>query len=154
MAKNHPEARELLSLTSRYALRSVAFLAMQGDVGPISGARIAAASGVPRKYLSTVLADLVRRGLLAGTRGKRGGFQLSRPARAIHLVEVVAPYEPSLSKQRICPFGNKICSDKNPCAAHEQWKAVNSTLERFLSETTLDQVAMEAPTPSRKRRKT
>ena len=131
----------MLSRTGEYALRAMIFLARNVEETPVSGPRIAAAAGVPRKYLSAILADLVRDGLLEGTRGKSGGFRLARSARQIRLAQVVAPFEPVKSAKKTCPFGNAVCSDRNPCVAHDRWTKVNAGLSRFLEETTLEDVA-------------
>ncbi|MBI1826793.1 MAG: Rrf2 family transcriptional regulator [Planctomycetes bacterium] len=131
----------MISLTSEYALRAMIYLARHRDEWPISGPRIAEEADIPRKYLSTILADLVRAGLLAGTRGKSGGFQFTRAARQIHLAEIIHPFEPVLENRRKCPFGNETCSDVNPCGAHDSWKAVKGAMEDFLARTTLQQLA-------------
>jgi Rrf2 family protein len=129
------------------------FLARHPDAWPIAGPRIAEAAGVPRKYLSAILADLVRAGLLEGTRGKSGGFQITRPAASVSLSQVVAPFEPVQANRKTCPFGNQICSDHDPCSAHERWKAVNQAFTRFLQETTLQDVAAKSKDAPRKRKK-
>lgn len=131
----------MISITGEYALRAMVYLARNPESWPIPGPRIAEAAGVPRKYLSTILASLVRAGLLEGTRGKSGGFQIAKPIHAISLARIVGPFEPVHVHRNTCPFGNKICSDRVPCAAHERWKEVNSAFMRFLEETTLQDVA-------------
>jgi Rrf2 family protein len=143
----------VLSVTGEYALRAMVFLARNPDSWPIPGPRIAEAAGVPRKYLSSILADLVRTGLLEGTRGKSGGFQMARPANAVSLSEVIAPFEPINANRRSCPFGNQVCSDKDPCTAHERWKEVNAALTQFLEETTLKDVAVRTADGAKVRRK-
>lgn len=144
----------MLSVTGEYALRAMVYLARNAESWPIPGPRIAEAAGVPRKYLSSILADLVRTGLLEGTRGKSGGFQMTRPAKSVSLAQVIAPFEPITANRKSCPFGNKICSDKDPCAAHDRWKEVNAAVTRFLDETTLQDVAARAADGSKVRRKT
>jgi Rrf2 family protein len=129
------------------------YLARNAESWPIPGPRIAEAAGVPRKYLSAILADLVRAGLLEGTRGKSGGFQMTRPAKSVSLSQVVAPFEPIQANRKSCPFGNRICSDKDPCSAHERWKEVNSAFTRFLEETTLQDVAAKASNGQKKGKK-
>lgn len=133
----------MLSVTAEYALRAMVFLARNSEDWPIPGPQIAEAARVPRKYLSAVLADLVREGLLEGTRGKSGGFRLARSARRIRLADIVRSFEPVNSHRRTCPFGNTVCNDINPCGAHDRWKGVKSALEQFLKETTLEDVAGE-----------
>lgn len=131
----------MISLTSEYALRAMIFLTRHRDEWPISGPRIADEAKIPRKYLSAVLADLVRAGLLEGTRGKSGGFRISRPAKRIRLADIVRSFEPVSTHRRACPFGNVVCSDTEPCGAHERWKGVNAALDCFMEETTLHDVA-------------
>lgn len=143
----------MLSVTGEYALRAMVFLARNTDSWPIPGPRIAEAAGVPRKYLSAILTDLVRTGVLEGTRGRAGGFQMTRPPQAVFLAEVVAPFEPINANRKSCPFGNRLCSDREPCSAHERWKEVNAALARFLEETSLQDVAVRASGGLRARRK-
>jgi Rrf2 family protein len=134
----------MLSITGEYALRAMVFLAKNQDSWPIPGPRIAQAAGVPPKYLSAILADLVRAGLLEGTRGKSGGFQMTRSAKSVSLSQVVAPFEPVQANRNSCPFGNRICSDKDPCLAHERWKEVKASMTQFLEGTSLHDVAVRA----------
>lgn len=131
----------MISLTGEYALRALVFLARHRDEWPTSGKRIAEEARIPHKYLSAILADLVRSGLLEGTRGKNGGFRLTRPATEIHLAEILQPFEPVAAHRNACPFGNAVCSDLDPCGAHERWKAVKAALDGFLSDMTLQAVA-------------
>jgi Rrf2 family protein len=147
------EAWFMLSVTGEYALRAMVYLARNAEFWPIPGPRIAEAAGVPRKYLSSILADLVRTGLLEGTRGKSGGFQMTRPAKAVSLAQVVAPFEPITANRKSCPFADKICNDKDPCAAHDRWKEVKASLVRFLEETSLQDVAAKASDGSKGGRK-
>lgn len=134
----------MISLTGEYALRAMVFLARHHDQWPIPGPRIAEHAGIPSKYLSAILADLVRAGLLEGTRGKSGGFRMTRSAGEIRLADVVHPFEPVILNRRSCPFGNVVCTDEEPCGAHEQWKGVKAAMDKFLAETTLQHVAFKS----------
>ena len=133
----------MLTLSSEYALRAMVLLARHADEWPVSAQHIAEQSGIPRKYLSKILADLARAGLLEGSRGKRGGFRMTRSPKEIRLFEVLAPFEPVLTHRRSCPFGNVVCGDDDPCAGHHRWKPVREAYQRFLSETTVHDVAVK-----------
>ncbi len=133
----------MISRTGEYALRAMIFLARHREEWPISGPRVAREAGIPSKYLSSILADLVRAGLLEGTRGKSGGFRMTRKPGKIRLSEVVAPFEPVDAARKYCPFGNTVCSNKDPCAAHEQWTEVKASVARFLENMTLETVALK-----------
>lgn len=129
----------MLSLTCEYALRAMIYLAIHESEWPIPGKLIAQQAGIPPKYLSKVLGDLARGGLLTATRGKSGGFQLAQSAEEISLQEVLMPFE--RNDPRRCPFGNDRCSDDDPCMAHEGWKQVQETYRQFLQRTSLYDVA-------------
>jgi Rrf2 family iron-sulfur cluster assembly transcriptional regulator len=114
---------------------------------PLAGKRIAKDAGIPPKYLSKILGDLVRAGVLDSSRGIGGGFRMVRSPQKITLLEILTPFEPF--QLRRCPFGNKRCGDENPCLAHEQWKKVIETQQSFLRRTSVFDVAV----PRSKRRK-
>ena len=79
----------MLTVTSNYALRAVVYLAQHADNQPIPGKTIAAEAGIPAPYLSRIMGDLVRAGVLDSSRGAGGGFRLSRPPTKILLFEAV-----------------------------------------------------------------
>ena len=133
----------MLSKTGEYALRAMIHLTQHVDEWPISGARIAAQTRIPAKYLSKILGDLVRAGVLEAARGFGGGFRMVRSPDRVHLYEVLAPFESLLASSRTCPFASQRCSDRNPCLGHEAWKGVRDTFERFLRETSLFEVAVD-----------
>lgn len=132
----------MMTLTSEYALRAMTYLAQHADAWPISGTRIAADTGISRKYLSKILGDLVRAGVLDASPGKGGGFRMVRSPRQIHLYEICAPFEPVLSHRRLCPFGNDACNDDQPCLGHERWRRVRDAYSQFLHGTSVHDVAV------------
>jgi Rrf2 family protein len=135
-----PEGLRMLSRTSEYALRALIHLVQNEANWPIPGAHIASETSIPRNYLSKILRELVRVGILESSPGRTGGFRLGRPAKQVSLFEILAPFEQF--ERRRCPFGNQLCSDVNPCGAHDQWKRVVETLQQFLLQTTVYDVAL------------
>jgi Rrf2 family protein len=125
----------MLSQTAEYALRAALWLAEHQD-GPVRVGDLAAALKVPKNYLSKTMHQLARAGLLSSVRGKNGGFQLARKPGSIRLLDIVRPFEPMMDR-RECVLGRPSCSDVNPCAAHDRWKAVMQTTKAFFSQTTL-----------------
>ena len=126
----------MLSRTAEYAMRAVLLVAREPGGGPVGAARLAEALGIPRNYLSKTLHQLGRRGILASTRGKSGGFQLARQGDQIALIEVVAPFD-DLPSKRYCLLGRTACNDQSPCAAHGRWKGVAEQIGKFFRETTV-----------------
>lgn len=131
----------MLTKTAEYALRAVIHLAQRHDDWPIPGNQIAEHAGIPAKYLSKVLGDLVRVGVLTSSRGKNGGFGMVRSPKRMRLIDVLGPFEQF--EIRRCPFGNSECSDKKPCLAHAQWKKVVATEREFFRKTSIYDVSIQ-----------
>lgn len=129
----------ILSQTAEYALQAATVLARHDGATMEVGA-LAETLGLPRNYLSKTLAQLTRAGVLASTRGKGGGFRLARPAAAISLMEVVAPFD-RLGEPTRCLLGQLVCHDRAACPAHVPWKAVTDRVSRFFTRTTLADAA-------------
>lgn len=132
----------MLTRTSHYALRALIFLTQHEDRWPISGLHIAREVDIPPKYLSKVLGDLVRNGVLESSPGRTGGFRLKLSAECTMLIDVLAPFEHF--DLRACPFGNHHCNDERPCGAHRTWKQVLAAQQNFLRGTSLRDVAFPA----------
>jgi Rrf2 family protein len=135
----------MLSQSAEYALRAMVHLAEQdGEETRMQSDEIADVLGLPRNYLSKILHELVRSGLLKSTRGPKGGFTLAEPPDQITLERIVGVFDPQLlADERRCLMGQEICSDDEPCPAHNRWKAVSLGVRVFFSETTLAELAAD-----------
>ena len=100
--------------------------------------------GIPQNYLSKILNQLVREGVLASSRGKHGGFQLARPAQHITLLDVIAPFDRP-DQRKLCLLGQSTCSDENPCAAHWRWRALGEDVAGFFRDTTVAELLSGSP---------
>ncbi len=143
----------MLTRTGEYALQALVYLAQHEEEWPIPGPRIAEQIGLPRKYLSAILAALVRNGVLDSSRGKGGGFLMARSPKETRLFDVLAPFEPVLADRRPCPFGNPVCNDDDPCAGHDRWKGVREAFYKFVHDTSVHDVATRQGVPKRKRKR-
>jgi len=133
---------------SRYALRAMLFMATQPAEGaPVPMTRIAAGANVPRKFLELILADLREAGFLISTRGKMGGYRLSRPKHLISLGEIVRVIEgplalvPCVSRTAYRPCGD--CKDEATCAIRLAMARVRDETARILDGTSLADATAE-----------
>jgi Rrf2 family protein len=78
-----------LSTACAYALRALVFLARHEGKGPVASHAIAAAEGLPEKFLPKVLEPLASAGVLLSVKGIHGGYRLARTAQRITLLDVV-----------------------------------------------------------------
>ncbi len=138
----------MLTQRSRYALRAMLFLAEQPAGGPpVPMHRIAAAANVPRKFLELILADLREAGFLHSTRGKAGGYRLSRPTHLVSLGEIIRVIEGPLA---LVPCVSRTayrrcndCHDEASCAIRHAMARVRDETARILDGTSLADAASE-----------
>jgi Rrf2 family protein len=69
----------MLSQKTRYAIRAMQHLSDKYGQGPVQLAEIAEAQKIPPKFLTVILSELARSGLVASQRGKDGGYWLGVP---------------------------------------------------------------------------
>lgn len=67
----------VLSQKTRYAIRAMQHLADRYGEGPVQLAEIAAAQKIPASFLTVILSELSRFGLVDSQRGRDGGYWLA-----------------------------------------------------------------------------
>ena len=72
---------------------------MPGE-GPVKGDVIAAAQGIPLKFLENILGEMKKSGILASQRGAVGGYWLTKPAEEITVADVIRAVEGPLADVR------------------------------------------------------
>ena len=77
-----------LSKKLLFAIEAVVDIAYHAGPGPVRSTDISRRQGIPRRYLEQVLQELVRKGVLSGQRGPRGGYRLARERRRITVGEI------------------------------------------------------------------
>lgn len=134
----------MLSQTVEYALRAMSRLALLAGAHA-TGDDIARATGVPRGYLSKVMRDLVRAGLVKSFRGLHGGFALARTPESISILDIVNAVA-ALRRIECCPLDNPL--ELNLCPLHRCLDDVRSHFERRFECTTLASVLEHASSPA------
>ena len=69
----------MLSQKTRYAIRAMQHLADHYGQGPVQLAVIADEQKIPAKFLTVILSELTRAGLVESQRGRDGGYWLAIP---------------------------------------------------------------------------
>lgn len=129
----------MFSQTAEYALRALVCLAQEAGE-QMTTAQIAAKTRVPPHYLSKVLQALNREDLVKATRGLGGGYQLSRGAEAISVLEAVNAVDPMKRIHR-CPLGLKE-HGANLCTLHRKLDDAMGLIEEALGSTSIAEVAV------------
>lgn len=127
----------MFSQTAEYALRAAVALAEAATTASysLSTAQLAERTQVPSQYLSKVLQQLQRAGILRATRGKYGGYHLARAAEGISILDVVNAVDP-LQRIRRCPLGRPEHAHAL-CPLHHQMDAALAQIEATLGAQSL-----------------
>ncbi|NOZ93355.1 MAG: Rrf2 family transcriptional regulator [Acidobacteria bacterium] len=134
----------MLTTTTKHALRALVVLATQDEKTSVLGRDLAAMAKIPPNYLSKILLDLGRAGLVSATRGTGGGYRLAVPPGKIGLIDVVGVFEGVRTRPQCLLGCEHSCSDDNPCSAHAAWSAVKKAYLDFLEMTTLADIVAHA----------
>lgn len=79
----------MLSQKTRYTIRALQHLADHWREGPIRLDAIAEAQNIPRKFLTVILSEMGREGLVVSTRGRDGGYELALPPVDIRYGDII-----------------------------------------------------------------
>lgn len=127
----------MINQTTRYVLRILGFLvAHRGS--RVRAEEIAEATGLPPNYLSKILSQLRRRGIVDSVKGWGGGFELRDEACSLGIGEVLSALGGvDTFDERECVFGLAKCDADEPCPLHTYWARVQETLNEMLRVTTV-----------------
>lgn len=140
----------MLTQTTKYALQALASMVDAPDEWHEVG-RLSSDLGIPSNYLSKILGQLAKQGILESRKGWGGGFRIRRDPEKVSLDEVVRFLE-GPEHARSCIFGFPVCSDAHPCPLHHDWERVRRSYEAMLADRTLADLGHER-TGGRKPRK-
>ena len=128
-----------ISARADYAVRAAAELAAAGG-GPVKGEALAAAQGIPPKFLENILGDLRHARLVRSQRGAEGGYWLARPADEITVADIVRAVEGPLATVRGEP-PEAVAYTGAAEPLQQVWIAVRKNLRAVLERVTLADVA-------------
>jgi Rrf2 family protein len=79
----------MLSQKTRYTIRALQHLSDNWRQGPVRLDAIAGAQNIPRKFLTVILSEMVREGLVISHRGREGGYELALPPIDIRYGDII-----------------------------------------------------------------
>lgn len=131
-----------ISKKSRYGVRLMLELALEYGKGYIFLKNIALRQEISEKYLSQIVLVLKSRGLVASSRGARGGHMLSRSPSEISVREIVEALEgdPGLVE---CVRNPALCEKSADCAAARMWAGIEKSFFSALESVKLSDLVRE-----------
>lgn len=103
----------------------------------LSATSLSKAVYMPLATVSKLLKLLKRSGLVQSSRGKNGGYRLSRPAEKISLAEIISVLEGPIALTE-CSVKKDLCQIESHCAIRPSWQNINRVIYDSLSQVTLE----------------
>jgi len=128
-----------------YAVRVVLALAQCSEGARLSSTEIQQKMLIPKAFMSRIVAQLAREGLVNTFPGRDGGLMLPRPASQISLKDVVEAFEgPILLSECLQETGEDDCPFQSNCPVRSKWGRVQVTMMREMAAVTFESLAQEA----------
>jgi len=136
-----------LTAQEEYGLRCLLQVARQSEVA-VTTLEIAEREGLTQAHVHKLMRLLRRGGLVKSVRGRKGGYQLARPAEQINVGTVLASLGDSLYSTGFCGQHRgveRICVRNDDCSIRSLWIAVDRAVQRALQSTRLSDLLRSEP---------
>jgi Rrf2 family protein len=138
----------MLSQRTRYTIRALLHLADRHGEGPVQLADIADGQNIPPKFLTVILSQMIRDGLVQSRRGRDGGYWLAKAPAEISYGSIVRLTRGSLG---LLPCASRLahrtcdhCISEEKCRLHRVMLMVRDETARILDGLSLaDPVPVE-----------
>ena len=142
----------MLSQKTRYTIRALQHLADTWRQGPVRLDAIAGAQNIPRKFLTVILSEMVREGLVISTRGRDGGYELGLPPVDIRYGDIIRLTRGSLA---LVPCASRNahehcqnCLPEAECRLRGLMLTLRDETAAMLDKVSLaDKITLEPPFP-------
>ncbi len=139
-----------------YALRAMQYLtrrhyeALESGVpaAPVSVPVIAGDSGLSLRFLSGIMANLSRKGIVKAVPGPGGGLTLGRPPESITILDIVETVEGPINLMD-CMSHPETCGDANGCSIMGVLHTAQGALVNSLRGTNLKLMVRAKSSPFR-----
>jgi Rrf2 family protein len=132
-----------LTRAADYGVRVMIHLATLPPGTRASRSELASAADCPEQFLSKVLQNLTRAGLVMSHRGNTGGFELPPVHTNATVLEVVEAIEGPI-RINLCLNSDHSCSRQHWCPAHPVWVKAQEAMIAVLRSVTLGELAAQA----------
>lgn len=124
-----------LTNKAEYAIRLVMFLSStNGKL--IKAEHISEKESIPRPFLSQIVVDLRKAGLVKAVRGLGGGLQLAKKPESITVLDVVEAIEGPVSVFK-CVEQTDYCEKRTNCPLCGLWQVTQKKISDIFSKTSI-----------------
>jgi Rrf2 family protein len=127
----------MFSKSCKYAIRAVLYLAINTDKEVKLGVEeLASTLDVPKHFLGKILQQLAKNNMVSSTKGRNGGFYLSKKNKAQNLLTVIKLID-GKGIFTDCILGLANCSNEKPCPYHDSIQKVRQEFLLQLKDETI-----------------
>jgi len=129
-----------VSALEEYGLRCMLLLAANNDKKPLTLPEISVKEGVSVPYAGKLLMILKKAELVKASRGRNGGYVLSRDPSEIYLKDIFnALGKPVYSADHCGRFSGdqEVCVHTSKCLVQNIWKTFDNFIDTVLTKVTL-----------------
>lgn len=130
----------MISTKGRYALRVMLDMAKRGSDEWQCLSDIARRQQLSKKYLESIMAALIRAGLVESALGKSGGYRLTRAPADYPVGEILRAAEGNLSPISCQAEGDAVCGHSCNCEARLFWQGLEEQINAYIDSYTLAQL--------------
>lgn len=141
------EASVIFSRKSDYGLRALIFLAERRESGPVTLSEIAERLMIPKAFLSKILQQLAKKGVVRSLKGPSGGFVLAAEPRSLTMRDIIAEIDGPMRVFE-CFAKETDCALFDDCLMLDVFKRVEEEIGRVLGSYTLADFHFPAGTTS------
>ena len=120
------------STKGRYGLKAMVDLAIEYGNGPVSALSLAQRQDISTSYLEQMISQLKKAGLIIGSRGAYGGYELSRAPEDIYVGTVLRVLEGDTDLVSCVGTENAACSNACSCSARPLWLKLQGRINAVL----------------------
>ena len=135
----------MISTKGRYAIRVMIDLAGQDPGRPVPLKVIAERQGISKKYLESIVKDLVDGGLVKGASGKGGGYTLCRRPEEYSVGEILELTEGSLAPVACLLDKQKDCPRRGSCQTLPMWEEYDAMVHDYFFGKRLSDLTENRP---------
>lgn len=134
----------MLSQKTRYTIRALMHLADRYQQGLVPLNEIAEAQNIPAKFLTVILSEMSRAGIVVSQRGRDGGYELALPPVDISYGDIIRISRGSLA---LVPCASRFAHEKCKNCLEESECRMRALMLKVRDETAavLDRISLADP---------
>lgn len=129
-----------LSTTTKYAI-NILILMSKNTNTQYTSKELSNQLAIPYKYLTKVMTKLGQTDLVVSTKGKYGGFKISKNYQKIKMIDIIIVFDDINNKK--CVLVDKSCEFEEKCILHEKWQKPRCAVDDIFAQTTLVELVEE-----------